>query len=157
MANYLAREGYLRPCYDQGQVRGRVRYYSYRDLVVARIVQRLREAGIELKRLKEAIQLLSSNEKWLSAGKLRSISLLATDGKKIFYPDRRKGTLVELALGEQRSFAFVLDVASAQAHVKRRLTGKQRSLFEIKNRPLQFEQRYGPFGSGLHLRPSRRR
>src|SRR5947209_6423673 len=100
MINYLAREGYLRPAYDQGHVRGRTRYYSYRDLVVARIVQRLREVGLELKRLKPAIKVLSSNETWLAAGKERAISLLATDGKTLFYPDE-KGALVELTRGGQ--------------------------------------------------------
>jgi hypothetical protein len=89
-------------------------------------VQRFREAGIELKRLKEAIQLLSSNETWLSTGKRKSISILATDGKKIFYPDRKEG-LIELTLGQQRTFAFVLDVAAAQTDVKRQMTGRDLS------------------------------
>jgi len=45
MLDYLSRMGYLRPSYGSGPgVRGKVRYYSYRDLVIARIVQRLREA-----------------------------------------------------------------------------------------------------------------
>jgi DNA-binding transcriptional MerR regulator len=148
MANYLAREGYLKPTYDQGGIRGKVRYYSYRDLVVARIVQRFRHAGIELKRLKEAIQLLSSNETWLSTGKRKSISILATDGKKIFYPDRKQGSLIELTLGQQRTFAFVLDVAAAQADVKRQMTGKQRKLFEMRNRPLQFKPSRARLGDG---------
>jgi DNA-binding transcriptional MerR regulator len=138
MVNYLAREGYLTPAYDQGHIRGKTRYYSYRDLVVARIVQRLREIGLELKRLKPAIKLLSSSETWLSAGKERAISLLATDGKTLFYPDER-GALIELTRGGQRSFAFVLDVAKAQAEVKRRLTRKQLDRFEIRNRPLKFD------------------
>src|ERR1700730_10416668 len=87
MSGYLAREGYLRPSYPQGGIRGKIRYYSYRDLVVARIVQRLREAGIELKRLKRGIQLLSSDDTWLSRGKERAISLLATDGRRLFHPN----------------------------------------------------------------------
>lgn len=42
MVNYLAREAYLSPAYAGEAARGKVRYYSYRDLVVARIVQHLR-------------------------------------------------------------------------------------------------------------------
>jgi DNA-binding transcriptional MerR regulator len=143
MANYLAREGYLVPTYQEGHVRGKIRYYSYRDLVVARIVQRLREVGIELKRLKQGIQLLSSDTTWLKAGKERSISLLGTDGKELFYPDE-KGSLIELTREGQRSFAFVLDVARAQSDVKRRLSAKQIALFELRNRPLQIAERTSP-------------
>src|SRR5215472_17194819 len=61
MVDYLSREGYLRPTYGLERVRGRVRFYSYRDLMVARIVQRLRERGIELRRLKQSIQRLSED------------------------------------------------------------------------------------------------
>jgi DNA-binding transcriptional MerR regulator len=140
MINYLARDGYLVATYAQGHVRGKVRYYSYRDLVVARIVQRLRDAGIELKRLKRGIQLLSSDETWLKAGRERTISLLATDGKTLFFPDER-GLLVELTREGQRSFAFVLDVARAQSDVKRHLSQRQIELFELRNRPLQIDER----------------
>jgi len=140
MINYLAREGYLLPAYDQGRIRGRIRYYSYRDLVVARIVQHLREAGIELKRLKRGIQLLSSEGTWFKAGSDRKISLLATDGKKLFYPDE-KGSLVELTREGQRSFAFVLDIAQAQSDIKRHLSRRQIELFELRNQPLQIDER----------------
>jgi DNA-binding transcriptional MerR regulator len=138
MINYLAREEYLVPTYAQGSVRGKVRYYSYRDLVVARIVQRLREVGIELKRLKHGIQMLSSDTTWLRAGRARSVSLLGTDGKKLFFPDEN-GSLIELTREGQRSFAFVLDVARAQSDVKRSLSQRQLELFELRNRPLQIE------------------
>jgi DNA-binding transcriptional MerR regulator len=150
MINYLAREGYLLPTYEQGHVRGKVRYYSYRDLVVARIVQRLREVGIELKRLKRGIRALSSDETWLKAGKERSISLLGTDGKTLFYPDE-KGSLIELTREGQRSFAFVLDVARAQSDVKRHLSQRQNELFELRNRPLRFDKRTLPSSQGSRI------
>jgi DNA-binding transcriptional MerR regulator len=147
MINYLAREGYLVPTYAQAHVRGRVRYYSYRDLVVARIVQRLRDVGIELKRLKRGIQSLSSDETWFKAGRARSISMLATDGKRLFYPDE-KGSLMELTGEGQRSFAFVLDVARAQSDVKRHLSQRQIELFELRNLPLQIDERRSTSGTG---------
>src|ERR1700727_538516 len=75
--NYLAREGYLRPAYTIGNRRGRVRYYSYRDLVVARIIQKLTATGLELKRLKRAIKLLNADGTWDE-----NFHLLATDGKQ---------------------------------------------------------------------------
>jgi DNA-binding transcriptional MerR regulator len=141
MINYLAREGYLVPTYAEHQVRGKVRYYSYRDLVVARIVQRLRDVGIELKRLKRGIQLLSSDSTWLKAGRVRSVSLLGTDGKRLFFPDENGSlmSLIELTREGQRSFAFVLDVARAQSEVKRHQ--RQIELFELRNQPLQIDER----------------
>ena len=104
--NYFAREGYLRPTYTHGGIRGKVRYYSYRDLVVARIIQKLTATGLELKRLKRAIKLLSQDDTWKNAG---SFHLLATDGRHIFY-HLKNGSLLELRPNLQQSFAFVLDV-----------------------------------------------
>src|SRR5262245_19045004 len=63
MINYLRRADILHPAYGSGlripkktKRRGSVRYYSYRDLVAARLVHRLRENGVELHKLKAAIQ-----------------------------------------------------------------------------------------------------
>ncbi len=65
MIEYLNRHGYLRPAYaPEDNPRGRVRYYSYRDLVVARLIQLLREGGIQLTRMRAATQQLSEDRFW---------------------------------------------------------------------------------------------
>ncbi len=117
-------------------MRGNVRYYSYRDLVVARIVRKLLSSGVELQRLKSAIQQLSEDQTWLPKDG-RQFDLLATDGKRIYYHDR-KGSLVELAPSRQRSFAFVVDVEHAQNEVKQRLSKRKLERFTIRNEPLLF-------------------
>ena len=83
MIDYLARADFMRPAYDPDgrPVRGRVRYYSYRDLVVARIVQRLRENGVELTRLKAAIQTLADDKTW--KGRSSRLGQLVTDGAHV--------------------------------------------------------------------------
>lgn len=136
MIDYLAREGYLQPTYAQGRVRGRVRYYSYRDLVVARIVHKLLRSGVEIARLKASIKLLNSDETWFPKT-TRPFDLLATDGKKIFYHDR-KDSLIELTAGNlQRTFAFVLDVSDAQEEVRKRINNaEKRRRFTLENLPL---------------------
>jgi DNA-binding transcriptional MerR regulator len=137
MIDYLAREGYLGPTYEAGRVRGKVRFYSYRDLVVARIVQGLRQQGLQLKRLKRSIQLLSADETWFPKSQ-RSFDLLATDGKKLYYHDRTD-SITELTPNLQRTFAFIIDVGETQEQVKKRiarLTSEKRAAYSIENRPL---------------------
>ena len=88
MIDYLSRIQYLQPSYDPAsRVRGKVRYYSYRDLVVARTVQRFREAGLQLSRLKSAIEQLRRDETWFpkdGGGSATKLWWLVTDGKNAF-------------------------------------------------------------------------
>ena len=135
--NYLAREGYLTASYGRSKVRGKVRYYSYRDLLIARIIQKLTATGLELKRLKRAIKLLSQDDTWIRNGENR-FDLLATDGRRIYYC-LRNGSLLELTPGLQQSFAFVLDVTGTQKELKRLIEEKKRRRFDLSNQPLLFE------------------
>ncbi|TPL96421.1 MerR family transcriptional regulator [Mesorhizobium sp. B2-3-11] len=139
MVNYLAREAYLTPAYPGKGTRGTVRYYSYRDLVVAKLVQHLREAGIELKRLKEAISELSRSH-WHTKDKKGALGFVATDGHKLFFPDS-DGALTELTSDGQRAFAFVLDLQMAEKDVKSHLKGRRLLLFSLENKPLRPEAR----------------
>jgi DNA-binding transcriptional MerR regulator len=135
--NYLAREGYLRPSYAKARARGRVRYYSYRDLLVARIIKKLTNTGIELKRLKKALKLLNQEETWLLK-EGRRFYLLTTDGQQVYYY-LRNGSLLELTPGLQQSFAFVLDVTQTRREVKQLITDDdKRRRFDLANQPLLY-------------------
>src|SRR5689334_19579771 len=103
MLNYLARESYLEPTYSQSR-RGRTRYYSFRDLVIARLIARLLEAGLEIRKLKEGIKKLSSYSGWTDDPKL-VVRMLATDGHNLFFV-RKDGTIVDLTRHGQHAFAF---------------------------------------------------
>lgn len=133
MVNYLVREGYLSPTYQRRRVRGKVRYYSYRDLVIARIIQRLAAAGVELKRLKQALRILKNDPRWNGEA---PIDLLATDGRQIFF-QQPNGFLVEVATN-QHAFAFVLNVRLATDDLKRRMSAAKREQFSLKNEPLVY-------------------
>jgi DNA-binding transcriptional MerR regulator len=137
MLNYLARRGYLVPNYDRSGKRGRTRYYSYRDLVIARIVQKLLDAGLEISRLKAGIKDLPTVAELSNDDVQNSFRLLATDGRSLF-SIQRNGSLLDLTQQGQLTFAFVLDVAAAQAEVKKNLTPQQLAHFTLRNLPRRY-------------------
>lgn len=137
MLNYLARYGYLVPTYHRSGRRGKTRYYSYRDLVIARLVKKLLDAGLEISRLKQGIQRLRRHSHWSSRETGAQLRLLATDGSRLFFLERRD-TLLDLTQNGQLAFAFVLDIALAQADVRRELSAEQLANFALVNRPLRF-------------------
>jgi DNA-binding transcriptional MerR regulator len=144
MLNYLAREGYLLPTYPQSRrhkpARGRPRYYSYRDLVIAKIVQRLLDGGLELSRLKEGIRKLGRSPAWQPVNQQKTLRSLATDGQNLYLLDEQ-GRLTDLNRNGQFAFFFVLDVASAQDEVRRKLGKEQLESFTLENRPIRFAAR----------------
>jgi DNA-binding transcriptional MerR regulator len=153
MIDYLERNGYLRATYrdprsaEGGERQGRVRYYSYRDLVVARIIQRLRETGVRLNRIKSAMQYLRSDEAWGFAKRQDSaigpVKWLVSDGRqpKLKAED---GFLDELKVGGQRSFAFIVGIEGTQAELMKHpaLEGRRQE-FTMENRPLIPDKRVG--------------
>lgn len=139
MIDYLLREDLLRPSYGSatGQ-RGKVRYYSYRDLVVARLIQRLREGGVQLGRLKSALQILCRDAPWVSQDNPADcVNWLITDGNEVFLRNY-DGFLDTLTGSGQRAFAFVINLNSLEAEVRALVPAEQRQHFDIENRSLIF-------------------
>src|SRR5947209_17763792 len=82
MLNYLIRNEYLKPSYREDhdlperqkrRPRGNTRYCSYRDLIIAKTIQRLLDAGVQLIRLKEALYDLRADKHWLTVTRAASI------------------------------------------------------------------------------------
>ena len=143
MLNYLCRHGYLRPAYATGKrARGKVRYFSYRDLVITSVVQNLRNTGVRLGRLKDAIQYLRHDYAWFRTQnrRLKPIQWLVSDGKKVLL-QHEDGFLDELRPGGQRAFAFVVSLGGVQSTVRALIEPKRRRHFSIENRPLKFESK----------------
>lgn len=137
MVNYLAKAGYLVPSYPRGRAaRGATRYYSYRDLMVARVIGRLAAAGVELKRLKEALVDLQRAELWDRLGAEGALPLLITDGASIVLrePD---GSVRDLTAGGQLAFAFVMDLARTEAELRSGMDGERERNFTYKVLPLR--------------------
>jgi DNA-binding transcriptional MerR regulator len=134
MLDYLCRFGYLRAAHvKRGPKQGRVRYFSYRDLVVANVIQHLRDTGIRLSRLKAAIKFLRYDHAWFPTHTpAKPIHWLVSDGKQVLLKND-DGFLDELRPGGQRAFAFVVNLDGMQREVKARMEPKKRRHFTIEN------------------------
>lgn len=137
MVNYLARENYLTASHGTAGRRGVVRYYSYRDLVVARLINSLARSGIEIRRIKPAIQLLRESEVWDRADRKSALSFVSTDGQELFYHNAN-GTLTEITNKGQLAFAFVLDIDEATRSVKSEISPSKRRRFNLGSYKLEF-------------------
>lgn len=140
MIDYLSRHEFLRPAYSApGNPRGRVRYYSYRDLVVARLIQRLRVGGVQLSRLKEVVCELASDGSWTSTGDpIDRLRFLVSDGRSVQMLNR-DGFLDEVAGSAQRSFSFVVNVTLLRDEVRALVPAPKRDRFSMDVVELEYE------------------
>jgi DNA-binding transcriptional MerR regulator len=134
MVDYLTKQGFLTPAYGSTEgTRGKVRYYSYRDLVVARLIQRLRDTGVELRKLKDAVIKLNAHKRWRDGPNdpATKIRWLLSDGKRMYIKDQY-GFLEEVQKG-QRAFGFVVNLDHLETEVMRKVRKKQRPYCSINN------------------------
>lgn len=139
MIDYLSRSNLLRPSYgDKSGGRGKVRYYSYRDVVIARLIQRLREGGVKLGPLKIAVHTLCRDAPWAhSVDPATRLNWLITDGREVFLKSN-DGFLEVLTGSGQRAFAFVVNLGQLESEVRALVPATQRTHFDIQNRSLMF-------------------
>jgi DNA-binding transcriptional MerR regulator len=129
MLNFLIRQQYLQPTYREDhdfpaikkrRPRGNSRYFSYRDLMIAKTIQRLLNAGVQLIRVKQALEHLRADIHWLDKTRQtpleRVIHWLVTDGKKVYLRDH-DGFLELLGKGHQRAFSFIVEMTSVRTDV----------------------------------------
>ena len=79
--DYWARTGLLRPSLQSAQGSGSQRLYSFGDVVQLRVVKRLLDAGMSLKKIRQAMDLL--REQFRSESPLADVTLLS-DGTTIY-------------------------------------------------------------------------
>lgn len=143
MIDYLLRTGFLRPAYMNGTGRrGQVRYYSYRDLVAARLVQRLRDSGVELRRLKTAVRELSRRACWgdHQEDPRKRLNWLVSDGRTVLFKGE-DGFLEDPSGSGQRAFAFIVNLPALEQEVKALIPPSKREHYDMRKRPLLFESR----------------
>lgn len=129
MINYLRQQDMLSPGFTTGKpCKGKVRYYAYRDLVVGKTIQKLRDTGVELTKIKAVIEYCKTNKIWdgLAGDTLR---YLVTDGKSVLV--QAEDGFFEDASG-QRSFAFAIDLKTVQAEVFDLLEPEDQKVFSLQ-------------------------
>jgi DNA-binding transcriptional MerR regulator len=140
MLNFLIRNKYLKPSYREDhdlpapqkrRPRGNTRYCSYRDLMIAKTIQRLLDAGVQLVRVKEALADLRADKHWLSEKRgtsfERAITWLVTDGKKVYLQDREQPILDPLGNSRQKAFSFILEMTTVRSEVRNGIRHSQSS------------------------------
>jgi DNA-binding transcriptional MerR regulator len=114
MLNYLCRVGIATPAKPERAGHGRRRLYTFGEIVFLKVVARLLDAGISVKRLKESFGDL--NEKLRKIGPVPKISgHLVTDGKRIYFQET--SIKIEDLTSGQKCFAFLIELAPLQKEV----------------------------------------
>ena len=145
MIDYLKRSGFLHPSYTgKDNPRGSVRYYSYRDLIVARLIQRLRETGVQLARLKAAIERISQDSFWPDGMEpVDGLNWLVSDGRAVHLRNR-DGFLDDVLGSGQRSFAFVVNFGELLVEIRERVPAEKRPHFSMATAELRFVPKSKP-------------
>jgi len=105
MITYLGRNDILAP---RVRGRGRARLYTFSDVLFLRVIADLLAQGIEVTRLKKALQRTRDEcELWIDIRKAPR-RYLVTDGTEVFVSNR--GRLESKTKNGQFAFAFVLDL-----------------------------------------------
>ncbi len=79
--DYWARTGLLRPSLQQARGSGSQRLYSFEDVVQLKVIKRLLDAGMSLKKIRSAVEILG--EQLDSQTPLADVTLLS-DGQTIY-------------------------------------------------------------------------
>jgi DNA-binding transcriptional MerR regulator len=100
--DYWARTGLVVPSVRDASGSGTQRLYSFRDLVVLKVVKRLLDAGVSLQNIRKAIDTLRSH----GVGDLAGITLIS-DGTTV-YECRSPEEVVDLLQGGQGVFGIAI-------------------------------------------------
>jgi DNA-binding transcriptional MerR regulator len=114
--DYWARTGLVVPSVRDASGSGTQRLYSFRDMVVLKVVKRLLDAGVSLQNIRKAIETLRSR----GAEDLAQITLIS-DGTTV-YECRSPEEVVDLLQGGQGVFGIAIsgafkDIQGSLAHL----------------------------------------
>lgn len=101
------RTGFLKPSLDPGEGRGKVRLYSFNDLVQLKVVKELRDAGVSLQALRKVVGHLRTAE---GLENPLAEARLVVSGSDVILVKSSKELISALELPGQGVLCFVLDV-----------------------------------------------
>jgi len=121
MVNYLCRCGIVKPTGCTKRGRGRVRKYTFSDILLLKIIAKLLANGVSVQRLRKS--LVGLQKRGGTAQDILKRKYLATDGKNIYLKDN--GVLELLTTG-QLTFAFVLELENVRNELAQKITYKRK-------------------------------
>lgn len=120
--DYWARTDLLRPSLQEAHGSGSQRLYSFADIVQLKVVKRLLDAGMSLKRIRSAVEIL--RQQLASSRPLADVTLLS-DGATI-YAARNADELVDVFRRGQGVFGIAIGPVQAE------LEGDLHQLFPVE-------------------------
>lgn len=115
MLNYLSREGLIVASASSGQ-RGSRRLYTFGDVVTLRVIGKMLQSGIEVRRLKRGLNRIQERIK-NDGPEDNALRCLATDGVELFLWNA-DGTLESLTSNGQLVFGFLIDLVEPRSYLR---------------------------------------
>ncbi|WP_460544442.1 MerR family transcriptional regulator [Glycomyces halotolerans] len=143
--DYWARTGLVEPSIRRASGSGSNRLYSFRDIIVLKVIKRLLDAGVSLQNIRKAVEALRSR----GVKDLAEITLMS-DGSTV-YECRSAGEVIDLLRGGQGVFGIA--VRSTVTEVMGRLAALPGAEIPVSP-PEQLASRRGPESGPV---PHRRR
>jgi DNA-binding transcriptional MerR regulator len=100
--DYWARTGLVEPSIRRASGSGSNRLYSFRDIIVLKVIKRLLDAGVSLQNIRKAVEALRSR----GVKDLAEITLMS-DGSTV-YECRSAGEVIDLLRGGQGVFGIAV-------------------------------------------------
>lgn len=105
----------MEPSLPTARGRGRQRRYTFGDVVILRVLEKLLAKGVSVKRLKESLISLRKFHPDISPDSLPA-SYLVTDGEEVFML-KTADTMETLDKSGQLAFAFILELEKVRDEV----------------------------------------
>lgn len=114
MVNYLCRNGVVVPTGGTKRGHGRVRQYTFGDVVALKLVAKLSASGVSPLRMKKGLKGLRKHHPEITLTSLPG-SHIVTNGIDLYL--RQEGQPIERAFDGQFAFAFVVELGQLQREV----------------------------------------
>ena len=113
MIDYLVRTELLSPSISGPCTKGQKRQFSFSDILILKVINKLLQQGVSVKKLKVALQSLTKSDR-KEIERTGVWHYLVTDGNNI-YLKRENEILVSLTQGGQLSFLFVIELQNLRS------------------------------------------
>lgn len=112
MVNYLCRHDIVSPSGNSDRGRGKMRKFTYVDVLLLRVIAKLLAQGISVLRLRKCLHSLKQHSDEINS--LLSRKFLVTDGQTIYFSENN---VLEALDSGQLSFGFFLELNSVRNEV----------------------------------------